>query len=234
MIPALAAIAAGAGLKYVADRGASKRRESIRRSMESYQRLKARENEAAVEQLIAKQTPDARGAELAEVTAGREKSMGDSVGAAQAFDAPGIAGNLPAEYKAAQEAEAGRIAERTRRAIEQLATMGAPSEQQQKFGIRFGRSAGTVDAANRAADYVGRSYMSDIENVRPNALMSILGDAGMSAGSSMLLAGAGKAPAAPSVVGDFPTGGDTAVAAAPGSSRIGPRLKHGFGLWGLA
>ena len=229
MLPALAIIAASAGAKYLGDRAVLKRQKSIRNSMEAYQRSKTAENEAAVERLLAKQTPDARGAELAQVTADNAKSMQDTVGAAQAFNQPGIAGNVSHEYKAAQEAEAANIAERTRRAIEQLATMGAPSEQQNKFNIRFGRSAGKVDAANRASDYVGRAYMSDIEGVRPNAILDMASQVGMGVGTGMLAGGFGggaKVPSAtPTDAGSAPIGPFAGVA---------PRLKRGFSLWGQA
>lgn len=197
MWPALLVIAASAFAKHYANQQAAKRQEGFRRSMEDYQRGKARETEAEAENLITKQTPKARADELAEVTAGREKSLRDTVGAAQAFDVPGVAGKVSGDYRAAQEAEAGTIAERTRRAITQLASMGAPGEQQQRFGIRLGRAAGTVDAANRASENVGRGYLSDISTVRPNQLLSLAGDVGMTVGGGMAAGEAGARGGAP-------------------------------------
>jgi hypothetical protein len=169
MLPALAVIAASALLKHHAIADAQRRQENIRRSMEQYQRSKAAETTAATEALIDKQTPAARAQEMADVTNERQQSLKDTVGAVQGLStATPVAGKLSGDFKSTEEANAGRIAERTRRAIEQMATMGAPSEQQQRFGIRFGRAAGTVDAGNRASANVGDAYLKDVANVQPN------------------------------------------------------------------
>jgi hypothetical protein len=56
--------------------------------------------------------------------------------------------------------------------------MGAPGEQGVASGIRFGRTAGNVDANNIAIGNVGDAYMRDINNVKPNPLLSLAGDAG--------------------------------------------------------
>lgn len=173
-------------LKYQADADARDRRDSIRRAMEAYQRTKTRESQAATEGLLARETPKARGEELQQLTDDRARSMRDSVGAAQAFDVAPIAGKHSTDYAAARQAEAERVAERTRRAIEQLAAMGAPGEQNFKNGLRFGRAATTVDSANDAMDRVGRAYLTDIENVRADPMLSMLGNAGTAIGSSML------------------------------------------------
>jgi len=181
----LAIIAASAFAKYQANEDAADSREAFRRSMEAYQRTKAKDTQVATDALLAKQTPKAREEELQTITGDREKSLRDTVGAAQAFDAPPIAGKLGGDYKATQEADAERIAERTRRAIEQLSTMGAPGEQAQAFSRRFGKAAGDVDANNRASENVGRGYLDDISRVVPDPTTMMLGDIGMAVGSSM-------------------------------------------------
>lgn len=178
-------MAASAFLKHQANEEASEKRESRRQSMEAYQRSKANDTKLATDQLLHKQKPKERGEELQTITGDREQSLRDTVGAAQAFDAPQIAGKLGGDYKATQEANALRVAEKTRRAIEQLATMGAPGEQAQAFGRRFGKAAGDVDANNRASENVGRGYLDDISRVQPDPTMMMLGDIGMAVGSNM-------------------------------------------------
>jgi hypothetical protein len=59
MLPLLL-IAASAGLNYLNNQEAQKRREKIRGSMEQYQRMKAAETQAATEKLLEQQTPEAR------------------------------------------------------------------------------------------------------------------------------------------------------------------------------
>jgi hypothetical protein len=58
--------------------------ESLRGGMEQYQRGKAQENEAAINQLMSKQTAPARAAELANIDASREASMRGAVDQARA------------------------------------------------------------------------------------------------------------------------------------------------------
>lgn len=236
MWPALAILAASAFLKYRNDQNAVQRQESIRRSMEAYQRQRAGETEAATNALVAKQTPQARQDEAQAITADRTKSLQDTVGAAQAFNAPKSAGVDTPAYTSTEAANADRISNRTKRAIEQLAVTGTPSEVQRKFGIRFGRAAGTVDAENRAGAYVGDAYKTDIANVRPNPLVAALAGGGQAAGQAMLFSGMGtKSPGAqPNLM--------NANAADWGSLDDGPgaydtrraRLNRGFSLWGTS
>lgn len=182
----IALLAFSALTKYEANNDASERREAFRRRMEAYQRTKVAEAGNATEQLLAKQTPEARGVELAEIGADRGQSLRDTVGAAQAFDAPQIAGKLSGDYRAGQEANATRVAERTRRAIEQLATMGAPQEQAEAFGKRFGTAATRVDGANSAMENVTRGYAADIEDVRPDPFLGTVSQLGTAVGQGML------------------------------------------------
>lgn len=179
MWPQLLVLAASAFLKYQNDRAALKRQKGFQNAMELFQRKRSGESMAATEDMLKKQTPEARGSELADLTATREQSLRDTVGAAQAFDQPGIAGKTSADYAKATQQEASSVAERTRRAIEQLAAMGAPGEQQRAHSIRFGRAAGVVDASNAANDAVGQRYMTDIRNVKPNPFIDLVSQIGM-------------------------------------------------------
>jgi hypothetical protein len=242
MIPIpLIILGASALLKHQNDRAAQKRQQQIAGAMEAFQRKKSGESMAATEALLAKQTPEARGAELADVTGAREQSLRDTVGAAQAFDAPASAGKQSGDFRAAQEKEAASIAERTRRAITQLAAMGAPGEQKQAHQLRFGKAAGDVDAANLASDAVGNRYMQDINNVKPNPMIDMISQVGMGVGSGMMAGGFTGATAA--------AGGAQAMGAGDGGHfdyedsagnlqrssipyQRRQQLNRGFSLWG--
>lgn len=234
----LLVLAASALLKHQNDKRAIERQQSLRSAMEAYQRGKAKEIEAATEELIQKQTPQARADEAANITADRAQSLRDTVGAAQAFDAPGIAGKLSADYRSTDETTAAKRAERTRRAIEQMATMGEPSEQQQRFGLRFGKAAGTVDASNRAIENVGRAYTGAMSRVQPDPAIDLISQIGMGVGAGMLgSAGAGAATLGytnttgngTNVVG---YGGAGDVATAGNETPSQTKIRRGFGLWG--
>lgn len=234
MWPAIAVIVASMLAKHMANKGAQNRQESLRGAMDEYQHMKAQQNEAAINQLVDRQTPAARGTELAAVTDERARSLQSTVNAAQATEASPIAGKLSGDYAAAQERAANTVSNRTRRAIEQLSTMGAPGEQQVRSSMRFGRAAGEVDAGNRAISNVGNAYMTDIGNVRPNPFLSMAGDAGMAVGGSML----GGAPGA--AAGSAASSQISPNNAEWGSLNDGPaaydtrrtRLARGFSLWG--
>lgn len=185
-------LAGGAFAKMQASEDAADRRESIRRSMEAFQRTKAHEVDAATQDLVEKQTPQARADESGQIVQDRTQSLRDTVGAAQAFNAPPIAGKLSDDYRNVDEANANRVAERTRRSIQNLAEMGAPEEQGQAFGIRFGRAASRVDAANAASKNVGEGYLSDIDRVRPDPTLSAIGEIGLGVGKAMMGGGGGE------------------------------------------
>ncbi len=234
-------IAGSAFMKYQADQEVADRRETFRRSMEAYQRSRTRDSQAATEQLLTKQTPQARGEELNQITADREQSLRDTVGAAQAFDAPPIAGKLSKDYETTGLAESDRIAERTRRAITQLAGMGAPEEQEHAFGRRFGVAASRVDAANSAIDNVTSGYATDIEGVRPDPFLGMVSGIGMNVGAGML--GRAGAEAASNAALDAGVNNGQGYEDAAGNlydpgvttrqdARIQRGLRRGFSLWG--
>lgn len=242
-IPAgLIVLAASALAKHANDQEALHRQEQIRQAMEAYQKGKSRQAVAATEEVLKKQTPEERGTELNQVTGDREKSLRETVGAAQAFDAPATAGAYSDSYRAAQEKEASTIAERTRRAIVQLATMGAPGEQRQKQQLRFGKAAGDVDAANSASANVGQAYLTDINNVRPSPIVDLASQVGMAVGSGMMASpgsaattGASSADAmGADSAGHFTyedSVGNTQRSAIPYQQRQ-QQMRRGFSLWG--
>jgi hypothetical protein len=237
-IPAgLVILAASAALKYANETDAQKRQEKLLAAMRDYQNMKSRSALAATEDMLAKQTPEARSSELAQVTAGREQSLRDTVGAAQAFDAAPSAGKHSGDFQAAQEKEASTVAERTRRAIEQLAAMGAPGEQKFQHQLRFSKAAGAVDAANSASDNVGRAYRTSIAGTRPDAFADMLSSVGMAVGSGMM-GGTGTESTMASGMGADSSGnfnyedsaGNQQRSAMPYRRR--QQLNRGFSLWG--
>lgn len=201
MWPALLVIAASMFAKHMANQQAQNRSSSLQQAMETYQRTKAQQNEGAINQLVSQQTPDARAKELQDINASRSATMNQTVDQARAASPiqPVAGTNTSPDYQQAAAAAADRVSTRTANAIKNLSTMGAPGEQAISSGVRFGRAAGNVDAGNAAIGNVGAGYMRDINNVRPNPMLSMLGDVGMAVGGGMAgsaLGAAGGAAAA--------------------------------------
>lgn len=188
--------------KHMANKEAARRQNSLQQVMQNYQRSKAQENESAINQLVNQQTPAARKTELQNIDTSRQQSMGATVDAARAASpVTQPAGAVGGDYSNASQAAAMRVADRTKKAIEQLGTMGAPGEQAISSGVRFGRAAGNVDANNAAIGNVGSGYMRDINLVRPNQTLSLLGDIGLAVGGGALggMGGAAAGAAASTV-----------------------------------
>lgn len=183
---ALALLLAGMMAKHYANSEASDRSKELQKAMETYQRMRAQQNEAAINNLVDQQTPQKRAADLQQTEASRVASMQGTVDAARAASpvAPAAGTNTSTDYQSASTAAADTVASRTKRAIQQLALMGAPGEQSLASGIRFGRAAGNVDAGNAAIANVGTGYMRDIDNVRPDPFLSLLGDVGIAYGGA--------------------------------------------------
>jgi hypothetical protein len=159
--------------------------------------------------------------------------MQDTVKATQATEAEPLAGKLSNDYRAADARSADTVAARTKRAIEQLSTMGAPGEQGQRFNIRFGRAAGNVDAANRASNYVGNAAMTDMSNVQPNPFIGLLSQVGMGVGTGMAAGpAAGIATAAqPNQISPNNANWGS-LDDGPAAYNTRARLNRGFSLWG--
>jgi hypothetical protein len=237
-IPAgLVLLAASAALKYANETQAQKRQAKLLDAMRAYQNIKSAEGLAATEQLLAKQTPEARGTELGQVTAAREQSLRDTVGAAQAFEAGPAAGRQSGDFQAAQEREASSVAERTRRAIEHLAAMGAPGEQKFQHQLRFSKAAGAVDAANSASENVGRAYRTSIAATRPDPFADMLSSVGMAVGSGIMGGTSAGEPTAGAAGTGATADGGAGKATTASSSRAAiaarsARMNRGFSLWG--
>lgn len=222
-------IASSFGAKYYADQQAQDRQQALANAMRNYQQIKARNTEQAINNLVSQQTPTARTTDMNQAIADRVASSNNLVSQVAASNPSQIEGKLSNDYKQSQASTADSVAAKTKRAIEQLATMGAPGDVQSQFGIRFGRAAGNVDANNAAIDRVGQAYRTDISNVRPDPLLSTLGDVGLAVGGAM------GAPAAASGAG---AGAETAFTgmSVPGARLAVPwttRLQQGLASWGL-
>lgn len=193
MFPALAIIAASMAAKYMANQDAADRQAQLARSMQAYQLTKARENQQAISNLTQTQTPDARAKQLADIQASRQQTMQGTVDQQRSAAPVTVSAGSTAskDYQDASAAAADTIANRTKRAIAQLGVMGAPGEDRLMNAIRFGRTAGTVDANNQAISNVGNAYMTDINNVRPNPFLTMAGDVGLGVGTGMAFGGAG-------------------------------------------
>lgn len=176
----------GAITKYAANADAQNRQAKLQQAMRAYQMQQAGGNERAIQGLLDQQTPAARGAELQGIQASRATSMQGAVDAARAASpVTAVAGaNASQDYQKASTVAADTVANRTKRAIQQLSVMGAPGEQGQQFGLRFGRAAGKVDAGNTAIGNVGNAYLNSINNTVPNPGLSVVGDGLMAYGAS--------------------------------------------------
>jgi hypothetical protein len=175
----------GALMKYGADAQATQRQDHLRQAMLAYQRSQAQNNTAAIGEMTAKQTPDARQTELQGIQAARVGSATQAVNTVQPAAPTSVAGAAQSpDYQKAQAAAADTVANRTKRAIQQMSVMGAPGEAGLASGIRFGRAAGKVDAGNQAISNVGNAYLTSIGNAVPNPALSMGGSALMAYGSA--------------------------------------------------
>lgn len=224
-------MAAGMLAKNMANQQAVSRQNQLQQAMQSYQLSKAKGNEQAINQLVDQQKPDARAKELAALNASRQASMQATVDQARAASPVTQAAgtNTSADYGKASEASANVVAARMKRAIEQLGVMGAHGEQGIAQGLRFGRAAGTVSAGNEAISNVGNAYTRDMENVVPNPMLSLAGDAGMAIGGGMLAKSFG-APKVASVLGTGIAPGASGQGLSLDSGTPGLRLKGNMGL----
>lgn len=174
----------GALMKYGASAQATQRQEHLRQAMLAYQRSQAQGNQAAIGDLTAKQAPDARQAELQGIQASRVGSATQAVNNVQSAAPTNVVAGASPDYQKAQAVAADTVANRTKRAIQQMSVMGAPGEAGLASGIRFGRAAGKVDAGNQAISNVGNAFLSSMGNTVPNPTLSMGGDALMAYGSA--------------------------------------------------
>jgi hypothetical protein len=192
---------ASAAAKRINDRNAERRQEEIANAMRAYNLIQAQKSQAATEELLGQQTPEKRAAEMEQSVASRAASMGESVKAAKASDVTALNAKPSEARQQSQDRAADTLANRTKRAIENLSVMSAPGDVNQAFGFRAGRAAGTIDSANRAIGRYSRASINDINSVRANPWVDMAASAGMAYGSSGLAGGGKKAEKTPRAVG---------------------------------
>jgi hypothetical protein len=166
---------AGLVVKNQAEKQAGRRRNKINDTMEAYQRGKAQKGQEAISQMLDKSGPEQRLAETQKLEGERTAGMEKSVESMSQFAPLATAGKPNEDRTKATGAAASTVAERTRRAIEQLSQMGAPGEQGVSQGKRFGQAAGVVSGANSAIENVGNAYRTDIGNVQADPIATLLG-----------------------------------------------------------
>jgi len=165
------------------DRDVEKRQKRIIDAMQEFQTGKARKGEAAIEKFLVESTPQARAAENQDVRSELQRGLGESVGVAQAFEKPdNFSGRVTEGYAGRSASNQAAVKERIRRAMEQLAIIGSPSERGLREQFRFGHAGGDVDAANSAIRNVVPAYHGAISQVRPNAFDTFAAQALMGAG----------------------------------------------------
>lgn len=189
---ALALMIGGTALGAKADRDALKKRSRLTDQMMAYRREQSKKTMDEANRFIGEMDPRRRDVETSRAEDELRGSMGDTVNRLQAFNLPTRA-DAGSDYDRVSATAADRVAGRTRRLIEQLAIAGAPSETSFDHRMRFGRTAGAIDAANLASQNVSDAYQMDISNVMPNWKQKLVGS--LLRGGGMAMAMGGPAPA---------------------------------------
>lgn len=189
---AAAALALGsAAASESSNRDVADRQKRIIDAMRQYQVGKATQGRKAISDYLDTVTPEARIAGKNAATSELEQGLKQSVDSVKSYETPGnFSGKVSDSYKNRLTSDTAATADRIGRAMKQLAVIGTPAEQQQSQGIRFGRAATDVDAANSAIRGVSPSYMGAISRVRPNPWDSFFSQA--LGGASNAFAGGGR------------------------------------------
>lgn len=184
------------------NRDVADRQKKIIEAMRQYQVGKATQGRKAISDYLDTVTPEARIAGKNAATSELEQGLKQSVDATKSYETPSnFSGKVSDSYKTRLASDTAATGDRISRAMKQLAIIGTPAEQQQSQGIRFGRAATDVDAANSAIRGVSPAYMGAISRVRPNPWDSFFAQ-GLS-GASNAYAGGRKTPASPGNQGYF-------------------------------
>lgn len=158
-----------AAVKARSDYSVNKRQKQIADAMEQYQVGKAAKGREDLTKYLDTITPEARVAEKNAITAELERGQAESVAATKAYETPNnFSGKVSDQYAKRVASGSAMNADRIGRIMKQLSVIGTPVEQQLAQGIRFGRAATDVDAANTAIRGVTPAYMGSISRVRPS------------------------------------------------------------------
>lgn len=158
-----------AAVKARSDYDVNKRQKQIIDAMQQYQTGKAAKGREDITKYLDTVTPEARVAEKNAATAELERGQAQSVAATKAYETPSnFSGKVSDQYTNRVASQSALNADRIGRIMKQLSVIGTPAEQQLSQGIRFGRAATDVDAANSAIRGVTPAYMGSISRVRPS------------------------------------------------------------------
>lgn len=175
---AMALALGSAAVSEMSNRDVASRQKRIIDAMQQYQVGKAGKGREGITKYLDTITPQARVAEKNAATAELEKGLGESVAATKAYETPSnFSGKVSDQYTNRVASNAAANTDKIGRIMKQLAVIGTPQEQQLSQGIRFGRAATDVDAANSAIRGVTPAYMGAISRVRPNSWDSFFSQA---------------------------------------------------------
>lgn len=175
----------GAAISERSNRDVADRQKRIIEAMRQFQTGKAGQGQKAISDYLDTITPEKRIAEKNAATSELEQGLRQSVDATKAYETPSnFSGKVSDSYKTRLDSDTAATADRIGRAMKQLAVIGTPAEQQMSQGIRFGRAATDVDAANSAIHGVTPAYSGAISRVRPNPWDSFFSQALSGAGNA--------------------------------------------------
>lgn len=194
MWQAIAALIGGKLLEGQAQRGVAKKQMNIARLRDADAKERQARATQAIERYLSRQEMPARDAERIAVRDEMRSNLSDSVGAVEKFsEQPVIQGKTSDAYAQRVAGNAASNAERVRRAIEQLATIGTPGESARRDSVALGRSALDVGGEQDAIRNLDQAYGNMIENVRPNGLLMLASQALQGYGMGQFMKGGATA-----------------------------------------
>lgn len=192
MWQAVAALIGGKLLEGEAQRKVAKKQMNIAMMRDTDAKARQARATEAIERYLKRGEIPERDAERLAVRDEMRKNLSDSVGAVEKFsEQPIVQGKTSDAYAQRVAGNAASNTERVKRAIEQLATIGTPSETARRDSVALGRSALDVGAEQDAIRNLDPIYGNMIENVRPNGLLMLASQALQGYGMGQMMGGAG-------------------------------------------
>lgn len=188
----IAGSVASAALQAKAASDQADKQQSLVDQMTQYKLQKSAEGQAATSKFLDTQDPAQRQAAVASTQQGIASNLQNSVKAAQQYQTPqNFAGKVSGDYTQRAASDAGTVADRLKRSIDQLSTIGAPAQTDLQRSLQLGQASTGVAGANSAAANVGNAFDTGINNVRPDPFLTL---------AAQIAGGAGKGLAARSLV----------------------------------
>lgn len=183
-LPYLLSIGGAAIASKSANDVASRQRQIIE-AMRAYQVGKAQTGQDAIKKYLATLTPEARDADKTDATATLQQGLQRSVDATKSYQLPqNFSGKVSDAYtnRVAQDTSSNN--DRISRAMQQLAVIGTPQEQQLRNSLRFAKAGTDVDAANSAIRDVTPAFTGAAGRVVPNPWDTFFSQALVGAGQA--------------------------------------------------